>query len=91
MVMLALAACAPARLEGTELRAVPAPDFILTDVLTGADLGLSSLRGQIVVLSFLYTHCPDTCPLTAERFREAQAALAPMRRGLSSWQSRSIP
>ena len=73
--MLVLAACAPARLEGTELGAIPAPDFTLTDVLTGADLSLSSLRGQVVVLSFLYTHCPDTCPLTAERFREAQAAL----------------
>ena len=73
--MLLLAACVPARLEGTELGSVPAPDFTLTDVLTGADLSLSSLRGQVVVLSFLYTHCPDTCPLTAERFREAQAAL----------------
>ena len=72
---LVLAACAPAKLAGTDLGAVPAPDFTLTDLLTGTDLTLSSLRGQVVVLSFLYTHCPDTCPLTAERFREAQAAL----------------
>lgn len=73
--MLVLAACAPAKLDGTELGAVPAPDFTLTDLLTGTELALSSLRGQVVVLSFLYTRCPDSCPLTAERFREAQAAL----------------
>ena len=73
--MLVLGACARATLDGTDLGAVPAPDFTLTDLLTGTDLALSSLRPQVVVLSFLYTHCPDSCPLTAERFREAQAAL----------------
>ena len=73
--MFVLAACAPAKLDGTDLGGVPAPDFTLTDLLTGSDVTLSSLRPQVVVLSFLYTHCPDSCPLTAERFREAQAAL----------------
>ncbi len=75
LAALLFAACVPARLEGTDLGAAPAPEFTLTDALTGSELTLSSLRGQAVVLSFLYTHCPDTCPLTAERFREAQAAL----------------
>jgi len=75
VLALVLSACVPARLQGTELGAAPAPDFTLTDALTGSDLTLSTLRGQVVVLSFLYTHCPDTCPLTAERFREAQSAL----------------
>lgn len=75
VLALVLWACAPARLEGTELDATPAPDFTLSDAITGADLTLSSLRGQVVVLSFLYTHCPDSCPLTAERFREAHATL----------------
>lgn len=76
-LVLLLAACASPALVGTELGAAPAPDFTLTDALTSSDLSLSSLRGQVIVLSFLYTHCPDTCPLTAERFREAQAALGP--------------
>ncbi len=75
LLVLLMAACAPAQFQGTELAATPAPDFTLTDALTGAELSLSSLRGRVVVLSFLYTHCPDTCPLTAERFREAQRML----------------
>jgi protein SCO1/2 len=71
-----LAACAkPAALVGTELGSAPAPEFSLTDTLAGQLLALSALRGSVVVLAFLYTHCPDTCPLTAERFRDVQKAL----------------
>lgn len=65
----------PAALAGTVLDARPAPDFALTDGVTGATLRLSELRGFVVALAFLYTHCPDSCPLTAEHFRQAQAAL----------------
>jgi protein SCO1/2 len=75
--VLAVTCSAPARLVGTELGAAPAPDFTLTDALTGQPLALSTLRGNVVALAFLYTHCPDTCPLTAERFRETQKALGP--------------
>lgn len=74
---LALAACAPAAtpLTGTDLGGGEAPDFTLTDGLSGASVSLSSLRGSVVVLTFLYTRCTDTCPLTAERLRGAQKAL----------------
>jgi len=75
MGVLVAACSAPARLVGTELGNAMAPDFTLTDTLTGQPLTLSTLRGNVVALAFLYTHCPDTCPLTAERFREAQKAL----------------
>lgn len=75
MVLLAAACSAPARLVGTELGNAVAPDFTLTDGLTGQPLTLSALRGSVVALAFLYTRCPDTCPLTAERFREAQKEL----------------
>jgi protein SCO1/2 len=80
LVLLAVlvATCSgPAGLVGTELGAAPAPDFTLTDALTGEPLALSTLRGSVVALAFLYTNCPDTCPLTAEQFREAQKALGP--------------
>jgi protein SCO1/2 len=65
----------PARLVGTELGARAAPDFTLVDGLTGKPVTLSALRGKVVALTFLYTQCPDVCPLTAQRFREAQRAL----------------
>lgn len=32
-------------------------------------------RGKVVLLTFLYTHCPDVCPLTAVRLNAALAAL----------------
>lgn len=68
-------ACAPDALVGTDLGTQQAPDFVLSDGLTGSAVRLSSLRARVVALSFLYTQCPDTCPLTAEHFRQAQEKL----------------
>ena len=66
VVIAALVACSPAaRLSGTELPAKDAPDFTLADGLTGQTVTLASMRGNVVVLSFLYTRCPDVCPITA--------------------------
>ena len=70
-----LGACAPPQLAGTELGASDAPDFTLTDGVSGRAVTLSAQRGQVVALTFLYTTCPDVCPLTATRFRSAQAEL----------------
>jgi protein SCO1/2 len=75
LLTITLIACGPGTLAGTDLGTQPAPDFTLTDGLTGSTLRLSSLRGSVVALSFLYTRCPDVCPLTAEYFRQAQSAL----------------
>ena len=74
---LAVVACAPAavRLSGTELGGGDAPDFTLTDGNTGDAVTLSSLRGNVIAMAFLYTHCPDVCPLTAAQFRAAQTQL----------------
>ena len=36
---------------------------------------LSALRGKVVILAFLYTNCPDVCPLTAEKLRDARDRL----------------
>lgn len=79
--VLVLISCAPATtgpaptLAGTDLGSGRAPDFTLTDGLTGAAVTLSSFRGNVVALAFLYTRCPDVCPLTAELFRRAQVEL----------------
>jgi protein SCO1 len=72
---LVLSACGDDRLFGTELEKKPAPDFTLTDGVTGKSVTLSSLRTSTVALAFLFTRCPDVCPLTAGQFRAAQRAL----------------
>ena len=72
---LLLCACAPPKLAGTELGATDAPDFTLTDGVSGRAITLSAQRGQVVALTFLYTSCPDVCPLTATRFKATQLEL----------------
>ncbi|GLV57587.1 hypothetical protein KDH_44230 [Dictyobacter sp. S3.2.2.5] len=52
-------------LQGTDLNGTQAPNFQLTDQY-GKAVSLAQFRGKPVVLTFLYTHCPDVCPLTAE-------------------------
>jgi protein SCO1/2 len=72
---LVLGACTAAPLAGTELGSTDAPDFTLTDGVSGRAVTLSAQRGQVVALTFLYTTCPDVCPLTATRFRASQMEL----------------
>jgi protein SCO1/2 len=80
---LILGACATPKLAGTELGATAAPDFTLTDGLTGRAVSLAAQKGQVVALTFLYTSCPDVCPLTAARFRAAQDELGPSASGVT--------
>lgn len=75
MCALVLASCEADRLFGTELEKKAAPDFTLTDGRTGRSVTLSSLRPRTVALAFIFTRCPDVCPLTAGQFRAAQRAL----------------
>jgi protein SCO1 len=55
----------PSGLQGTDLGKQPAPNFQLTDQ-DGQQTSLAQFRGKPVVVTFLYTHCPDVCPVTAE-------------------------
>src|SRR3989442_2234977 len=75
LALLVSTACAPATLTATALEGTTAPDFTLTDGLSGHSVSLSALRGSVVALAFLYTTCPDVGPLTASNFRAAQRAL----------------
>jgi protein SCO1 len=47
-----------------------APDFRLRNQ-DGDPVSMRSLRGQPVVVTFLYTHCQDTCPIQAQTIRGA--------------------
>jgi protein SCO1/2 len=50
--------------------AIPPQDFTLHDQ-DGRRVALSDFRGQVVVLTFLYSTCQDTCPVTATQIRGA--------------------
>lgn len=65
----------PLPLQGAVFTApVPAYDFRLPDQ-DGRIVSLSTLRGRVVVLTFLYTHCPDVCPLIADSLHNAHQQL----------------
>ena len=52
----------------------PAPDFTLTDQ-DGNPVTLSSLRGRVLAITFLDSHCKQLCPLEADQLAQTQRAL----------------
>jgi protein SCO1/2 len=52
---------------------VEAPSFLLRDQL-GRPTGPQQDRGHWTVVTFLYTNCPDVCPLVASQLGAAQRA-----------------
>ncbi len=67
-------ATSTSNLQGTNLGSTPAPDFHLKDQF-GKAISLAQFKGKPVVLTFLYTHCPDVCPLTAEKIHTTMQSL----------------
>jgi protein SCO1/2 len=53
---------------------IPPEDFHLTDQ-DGKPVSLSEYRGDVVVLTFMYSTCQDTCPVTAQQIRGAMDQL----------------
>ena len=51
-----------------------APDFSLTSQ-DGAEVTLASLRGKVVAVAFIYTFCPDICPMLTDKMARVQDAL----------------
>jgi protein SCO1/2 len=51
-----------------------APDFTLT-TQAGETLGLSDLKGKVLLVSFVFTTCNGTCPATTHRMGQVQQAL----------------
>jgi protein SCO1 len=49
---------------------IPAKDFALRDE-DGKEVSLRQYRGKVVVLTFMYSTCQDTCPVTATTIRGA--------------------
>ncbi len=65
---------AQSQLVGTDLNATPAPAFRLADA-SGHDVSLVGLRGKVVALTFIYTSCPDVCPLITQKIEQVYVQL----------------
>jgi protein SCO1/2 len=66
---------AGARLSGLILRpARPAPPLALHDY-TGRGVSIAAFRGKAVLVTFVYTHCPNVCPLIVSDLAVAQRGL----------------
>jgi protein SCO1 len=56
----------------------PTPDFTLTDQ-SGHKVSMADQRGKLVLLTFLYTNCPDVCPLITQNLNQALQMLGASR------------
>jgi protein SCO1 len=76
-IAFAFVACggsAKPELRGTELTSGPAaPNFTLVDQ-DGHTVSMAAQRGRWVVVTFLYTQCPDVCPLIAAQLNRVLEA-----------------
>src|SRR5919201_6677637 len=52
----------------------PVPPLKLTDSL-GKTVNIDDYRGKAVLVTFIYDHCPDVCPLIVSNLRAAQNEL----------------
>jgi protein SCO1/2 len=64
------------RAEASLSPATAAPALTLHNYL-GQPVNIASYRGKAVLVTFLYTHCPDVCPLITSNLRVAQNLMGP--------------
>jgi len=57
-------------LEGLETFGA-VPPFSLTE-RDGRPVTLSDLKGKVSIVNFIYTNCPDTCPIQSAQMRQIQ-------------------
>ena len=60
---------------------IAAPDLGLADQ-AGRQVSLAAQRGHYVIVTFLYTHCPDVCPVIAGNLNIALKSPVARRAGL---------
>jgi protein SCO1/2 len=66
---------------GTKLNSLPASDFSLMSH-RGEEVSLHEHNGHVILLTFLFTTCPDICPLIASELYATMMALRPDQRDL---------
>jgi len=68
------------RFAGAELSPPKtAPPIALHDA-NGTPVTLAAQRGRYVLVTFIYTHCPDVCPLITQNLNAALRAIGPSAR-----------
>ena len=85
LILLLALLVAPARVqaheETGEAQRLPvlgeAPEFALTSQ-DGREVALEDLHGKVVAVAFIYTWCPDVCPMLTDRMARVQDALGPL-------------
>jgi cytochrome oxidase Cu insertion factor (SCO1/SenC/PrrC family) len=55
-------------------KSMPAPDFSLRDQ-DGRAVSIAALRGHVIAITFLDSHCKQLCPLQGEQLGQAQRSL----------------
>jgi protein SCO1/2 len=67
--------CGDTEFNGTEIPPnLPTTDFRLTDQY-GQAFSLSGIKGQVAVVFFGFTYCPDICPTTLSKWAQVEKAL----------------
>jgi len=64
-------AAKPRSYEGLTLTQPKAAPPLALDNYLGTPVNIASYRGKAVLVTFLYTHCPDVCPLIASKLHTA--------------------
>ncbi len=77
LVVAAVTVTRPYNFHGSVIQQpFQAPDFSLAGAKpSGAPFKLSAQRGQVVLIFFGYTHCPDVCPTTMADFEQIHQRL----------------
>ena len=66
---------------GTVLQSpTPAPDMSSLSLASGEPLDIAGFEGDVVLLYFGYTNCPDVCPTTLSTAARARQGLSPTER-----------
>lgn len=69
--------------SGSPISGIKIPSVTLTDQ-NGQPFRLTDFKGNVVLLSFLDTHCTDICPITAQELVSAYKSLGDKAKDVAS-------
>ena len=84
LVGLLAVSCSPRpQFRGTDLDPPISPGQFQLQDQWGQVRSLADLRGRVTILTFMYTHCPDVCPVHAALLQRASVNLGEEARDLA--------